>query len=68
MTTQVESARIMTQAEVAAVLRIPESTLQDLARRGHKSIPTAWKVGRAWRWLAEDVDAFVQSRGQKSAA
>jgi excisionase family DNA binding protein len=68
MTVQAESARIMTQAEVAAVLRIPESTLQDLARRGHKSIPRAWKVGRAWRWLAEDVDAFVLSRGEKVAA
>ncbi|MFE6648752.1 helix-turn-helix transcriptional regulator [Nocardioides sp. NPDC057772] len=68
MTTQVETARIMTQAEVAAVLRIPESTLQDLARRGHRSIPKAWKVGRAWRWLAEDVDAFVMSRGERIAA
>ena len=59
---------ILTQAEVAAILRIPESTLQDLARRHHRSIPTAWKVGRAWRWLSSDVDAFIASRGQEIAA
>jgi excisionase family DNA binding protein len=59
---------ILTQAEVAAILRVPESTLQDLARRKHRSIPQAWKVGRAWRWLASDVDAFIASRGQQVAA
>lgn len=63
-----EGQTILTQAEVAAVLRIPESTLQDLARRGHRSIPRAWKVGRAWRWLAADVEAFVTSRGERQAA
>jgi excisionase family DNA binding protein len=62
------SQPILTQAEVAAILRIPESTLQDLARRGHRSIPKAWKVGRAWRWLASDVQAFIASRGQEVAA
>lgn len=60
--------KILTQAEVAAILRVPESTLQDLARRGHRSIPTAWKVGRAWRWLASDVEAFIASRGRQVAA
>lgn len=59
---------ILTQAEVAAILRIPESTLQDLARRQHRSIPKPWKVGRAWRWLASDVEAYITSRGREVAA
>jgi len=58
---------ILTQAEVAAMLRIPESTLQDLARRKHRSIPRGWKVGRAWRWLAKDVEAFICSHGERTA-
>lgn len=63
-----QAQSILTQAEVAAILRIPESTLQDLARRGHRSIPRPWKVGRAWRWNAADVAAYVASRGQEVAA
>ncbi|MCL2453998.1 MAG: helix-turn-helix domain-containing protein [Micrococcales bacterium] len=49
------------------MLRIPESTLQDLARRKHRSIPRGWKVGRAWRWLAKDVEAFICSHGERTA-
>ncbi|MGM7422476.1 helix-turn-helix transcriptional regulator [Cellulosimicrobium sp. CpK407] len=62
-----ESA-VLTQSEVASMLRVPEATLQDLARRGDRRIPPAFKVGRAWRWLADDVHAFVESRGQVTRA
>ncbi len=67
MSTLTGESLVLTQAEVAALLRIPEATLQDLARRGHSSIPRAWKVGRAWRWLASDVDAFIASRGERQS-
>lgn len=61
-------SKVLTQNEVAALLRVPETTLQDLARRADPRIPRAFKVGRAWRWLAADVNAFVESRGEVTAA
>ncbi|GAA1990186.1 hypothetical protein GCM10009718_29860 [Isoptericola halotolerans] len=59
---------VLTQGEVATLLRVPEGTLQDLARRGDDSIPRPWKVGRAWRWAADDVYAYVESRGRVTSA
>lgn len=60
--------RILTAEEVGEVLRLPTSTLQDLARRRHSAVPQGFKVGRAWRWRAEDVEAFVSSRGERVSA
>lgn len=60
--------KVLTQSEVSALLRVPEATLQDLARRGDLRLPRPFKVGRAWRWLAADVNAFVESRGEVTAA
>lgn len=59
---------VMTAEEVGEVLRLPTSTLQDLARREHGTVPKGFKVGRAWRWRAEDVAAFVDSHGERASA
>jgi excisionase family DNA binding protein len=44
---------VLTAAEVAAWLRIPASTVYDLARRGH--LPGR-RVGRAWRSLRPEIE------------
>lgn len=59
---------VMTAEEVGEVLRLPTSTLQDLARREHAAVPKGFKVGRSWRWRTEDVEAFVSSRGERISA
>jgi excisionase family DNA binding protein len=49
---------VLTAVEVAAWLRIPTSTVYDLARRGH--LP-GHRVGRAWRFLRSEVEQWLQA-------
>lgn len=49
---------VLTAAEVAAWLRIPTSTVYDLARRGH--LP-GHRVGRAWRFLRPEIELWLQA-------
>jgi excisionase family DNA binding protein len=49
---------VLTAAEVAAWLRIPTSTVYDLARRGH--LP-GHRVGRAWRFLRPEIEQWLQA-------
>jgi len=54
---------ILNVAEVSAILRIPASTLYDLARQGKiRSV----KVGRHWRFFAKDIQALL--RGTQNSA
>lgn len=45
---------VLTAADVAELLRIPVSTVYDLARRG---LLPAHRVGRAWRFLRHEIEA-----------
>jgi excisionase family DNA binding protein len=49
---------VLTAAEVASWLRIPTSTVYDLARRGH--LP-GHRVGRAWRFLRPEIEQWLQA-------
>lgn len=49
---------VLTAAEVAAWLRIPTSTVYDLARRGHRP---GHRVGRAWRFLRPEIEQWLQA-------
>jgi excisionase family DNA binding protein len=55
--TQPLTARdVITAREVGELLRIPPSTVYDLARRG--LIP-AHRVGRAWRFTRQEIQAWL---------
>jgi excisionase family DNA binding protein len=55
--TQPLTARdVITAREVGELLRIPPSTVYDLARRG--LIP-AHRVGRAWRFIRQEIEEWL---------
>ena len=58
-----EEHEVLTTEEAAALLRVSTKTVLALAREG--SLPGE-KVGRAWRFLRNDVLAVV--RGSKATA
>ena len=49
---------VLTAAEVAASLRIPTSTVYELARRGR--LP-GHRVGRAWRFIRPEIEQWLQA-------
>jgi excisionase family DNA binding protein len=49
-------ADIMTAREVADFLRMPLSTVYDLARRG---LLPAHRIGRAWRFVRQEIEAWL---------
>ncbi len=46
----------MTAGEVAELVKIPRSTVYDLARRG--LIP-AHRIGRAWRFVRQEIEQWL---------
>jgi excisionase family DNA binding protein len=50
---------ILTVLEVARFLRVPKSTVYKLARLGQ--LPAS-KIGKHWRFLRRDVQAWVHGR------
>ena len=47
---------VLTVAEVADLVRLPRSTVYELARRG--SIP-AHRIGRAWRLIRQEIEEWL---------
>ena len=47
---------VMTAAEVAALLRIPLSTVYELAHRGR--IP-GHRIGRTWRFIRREIEEWL---------
>jgi excisionase family DNA binding protein len=47
---------VMTTAEVAELIRIPTSTVYELARRG---VLPGHRVGRAWRFVRAEVEEWL---------
>ncbi len=52
--------QVLTLAEVAALLRVPKSTVYKLAQNG--TVP-AFKVGKHWRFLLRDIEGWLGSHG-----
>lgn len=48
----------MTATEVAELVRLPVSTVYDLARRG--LIP-AHRIGRAWRLIRQEIEEWLRA-------
>jgi excisionase family DNA binding protein len=46
--------------EVAALLRVPKSTVYKLAQNG--TVP-AFKVGKHWRFLLGDIEGWLRNHG-----
>lgn len=49
----------MTAREVAVLLRLPGSSVYDLARRG---ILPGHRIGRAWRFIRQEIEEWLRSR------
>ena len=52
--------QVLTLAEVAAMLRVPKSTVYKLAQNG--TVP-AFKIGKHWRFLLRDIQTWLESHG-----
>ena len=52
--------QVLTLMEVAALLRVPKSTVYKLAQNG--MVP-AFKVGKHWRFLLRDIELWLRSHG-----
>lgn len=48
---------VMLAQEVAALVRLPRSTVYDLARR--RKLP-AHRVGRSWRFIRQEIEAWLR--------
>jgi len=59
------AADVMTAAEVAALLRVPRSTVEDWARRG---IVPSRKVGRRQLYIRSRIEALLLDDHADSAA
>lgn len=51
---------VLTLSEVAALLRVPKSTVYKLAQLGR--VP-AFKVGKHWRFRQRDIERWMGSNG-----
>jgi excisionase family DNA binding protein len=51
-------ADVLTVSEVAELLRLPRSTVYDLARRG---LLPGHRVGRCWRFIRPEIEAWFRS-------
>jgi excisionase family DNA binding protein len=49
---------VMKAAEVAELIRLPHSTVYDLARRG--LIP-GHRIGKAWRFIRPEIEAWLRA-------
>jgi excisionase family DNA binding protein len=49
---------VLTVSEVAELLRLPRSTVYDLARRG---LLPGHRVGRSWRFIRPEIEAWLRS-------
>lgn len=54
--------QILTLGEVAALLRVPKSTVYKLAQHGR--VP-AFKVGKHWRFLLRDIEEWLSSHSEQ---
>ena len=52
--------QVLTLVEVAALLRVPKSTVYKLAQNG--TVP-CFKVGKHWRFLLRDIEGWLCSHG-----
>jgi excisionase family DNA binding protein len=57
-----EHDAILTEQEVATMLKLRPSTVADLARRG--VLPSIW-FGRHRRYVAADIHAYVRRLGEQ---
>ncbi len=55
---------VMTAADVAELLNIRRSTIEDWARRG---IIPSHKLGRHRRFLREEIEAWVRDTGREGS-
>lgn len=51
--------QVLTLAEVAALLRVPKSTVYKLAQ--NHTVP-GFKVGKHWRFLVRDVEEWLRNQ------
>ena len=47
---------VMTAREVSELIRVPSSTVYDLARRG---VLPGHRIGRAWRFVRPEIEEWL---------
>jgi excisionase family DNA binding protein len=55
---------LLTLSEVSSFLKVPKSTIYKLARE--RRLP-GHKVGKHWRFVREEIEAWVQRDGTEEA-
>jgi excisionase family DNA binding protein len=55
---------LLTLSEVSTFLKVPKSTIYKLARE--RRLP-GHKVGKHWRFVREEIEAWVQNAGGEAA-
>ncbi len=55
---------LLTLSEVSTFLKVPKSTIYKLARE--RRLP-GHKVGKHWRFVREEIEAWVQNAGAEDA-
>lgn len=55
---------LLTLSEVSTFLKVPKSTIYKLARE--RRLP-GHKVGKHWRFVREEIEAWVQNSGTDDA-
>lgn len=55
-------SEVFTTSEAAAFLRICEKTLRSLLASSNP--PPRFRVGRQWRFLRSDLEAWARSQGE----
>ncbi len=55
---------LLTLSEVSTFLKVPKSTIYKLARE--RRLP-GHKVGKHWRFVREEIEAWVQNAGADDA-
>ena len=55
---------LLTLSEVSTFLKVPKSTIYKLARE--RRLP-GHKVGKHWRFVREEIEAWVQNAGRDEA-
>jgi excisionase family DNA binding protein len=59
----VKKVELLTAEELGRQLRIPKTTVYDLARK--RKIPSAFKVGKHWRFSKDRIYQWIEEQTEK---
>ena len=63
LVTKEDDREILTLSEVASLLRVSHQTIYNMIKDGRLK---GHKVGREWRFIKKDIDAYILSEQKQS--